>query len=381
MGLLMAMAVLVAEGCRSPERPPDWATAFSLPAAAMGSIHPGLAGAIIGVHGDMLFIGGGANFPDGPPWRGGKKQYQQTLYVYADREGNKIAPATAVQLPFSQAYGANCNTDKGLIVAGGENEAGLLSSVLLISWDIEKATPTIGRLPDLPFAVTNATLTATGGTLYLAGGERQDAVSNELLTLDLTAPDQGWKIHGKLPYAVSHACLVAQHDGVYLIGGRKRNPGGVSDFYDGVWCYDIALGTWAERAPLPKPLSAAAALAYPPQDILLISGDDGRTFRQVEGAIAAIAQEADAQRRIRLEEQKIDLLENHPGFDRSVWRYHTGTNTWHRAGQIPVPAPVTTTATLWQGDIYLPSGEINAGVRSPHVLVGSTQPTSKQADE
>ena len=40
-----------------------------------GQAHPGLAGCYAGHHQGVLLVAGGANFPDGMPWDGGKKQY------------------------------------------------------------------------------------------------------------------------------------------------------------------------------------------------------------------------------------------------------------------------------------------------------------------
>ncbi len=50
----------------------DWSDATQLPSQS-GKPHPGLAGAVTGIHNNILLIAGGANFPDGLPWEGGKK--------------------------------------------------------------------------------------------------------------------------------------------------------------------------------------------------------------------------------------------------------------------------------------------------------------------
>lgn len=359
----------------------DWSVAFSLPADKEGKTHLGFAGPIVGVHNEVLLIGGGANFPGGMPWQGYKKEYGHTLYAYGHDDDGQAELLGVWPLPDTSAYGANCHTPQGVVVAGGENESGLLADVLLIAWDTETKEPTFRSLPDLPEALTNASLALLGHTLYLAGGEKQDAVSNELLALDLSQPETGWQLQATLPYPVSHACLVAQANGLYLMGGRKRNPGDVSDFYDSVWRYRPAIEEWTARAPLPEARSAATAVALGDGEILFIGGDDGGTFLQVEAAIAAISNETDSARRSALDAQKTALLEGHPGFDGSVWQYYIDDDTWQRRDEITLAAPVTTTATWWQGSLYLPSGEIRAGVRSPDVLVGKGRGSAQATEQ
>jgi N-acetylneuraminic acid mutarotase len=43
-------------------------------------------------------------------------------------------------------------------------------------------------------------------------------------------------------------------------------------------------------------------------------------------------------------------------------------NEWKQLGEIPFPAPVTTTAIKWNKQIIIPGGEIRAGVRTPYIL-------------
>ncbi len=377
MGLLILMAMPLAKGCgvASPDQL-DWTIGFSLPADNAGNPHLGLAGPVVGVHQDVLFIGGGANFPGGMPWRGHAKAYSQALYVYVqDREG-MAQLQTVSELPEGWAYAAHSNTPQGVVVAGGENENGLLAGVMRIAWDAAAQQPSYSSLPDLPVPTTNASMALWDNILYFAGGEQQYAVSDKLFALDLTQPEAGWKLEASLPYSVSHACLVAHEGGLYLLGGRKRNPGDVSDFYNAVWRYDVTRNAWEARAPLPKAISAATAVALADGELLLIGGDDGGTFLQVEAAIAAAAQESDSTRRAAIDSKKIALLEGHPGFGGTVWRYHIGKDTWQQQADIPLTTPVTTTATWWGGNLYLPSGEVRAGVRSPDVLVGTWTETN-----
>jgi N-acetylneuraminic acid mutarotase len=60
----------------------------------------------------------------------------------------------------------------------------------------------------------------------------------------------------------------------------------------------------------------------------------------------------------------------HKGFPRDVLVYDPQKNTWTRSGEVPFSI-VTTTATTWQGDVVIPSGEQRPGVRTPAVWTGT----------
>jgi len=75
-------------------------------------------------------------------------------------------------------------------------------------------------------------------------------------------------------------------------------------------------------------------------------------------------------------ESKNLLQENHPGFCKEVFRYQIKTDKWTKIGSLPFPTPVTTTAVKWGGTVYIPSGEIKAGVRSSKILSVKPIPTA-----
>ena len=61
-----------------------------------------------------------------------------------------------------------------------------------------------------------------------------------------------------------------------------------------------------------------------------------------------------------------ELKDDHPGFPRKSFAYHTITDTWVSAGETP-KNHVTTIAVRWDNSIIIPSGEIRPRVRSPKV--------------
>ncbi len=61
-------------------------------------------------------------------------------------------------------------------------------------------------------------------------------------------------------------------------------------------------------------------------------------------------------------------LAEHPGFPRDVLRFDVRAETWTAlpAGSVPF-SRATVTATQWNGQWIIPTGEARPGVRSPEV--------------
>jgi N-acetylneuraminic acid mutarotase len=107
--------------------------------------------------------------------------------------------------------------------------------------------------------------------------------------------------------------------------------------------------------------------------LLVISGDNGQTFTQVEQFNKAIAEAKTEAEKRTLQAQKTKLLGNHPGFTKDVLLYNTITDQWHLLDKIPTTGQVTTTAVKWGNEIYIPSGEVRAGVRTADIWKGTIQ--------
>jgi len=353
----------------------SWKVAATIPPPPGAAQQFGLAGAWAGINNDVLLIAGGANFPDGMPWLGGKKKYYSDVYAFRKKDGSLTAIKNSFQLPFPIAYGASCTTPQGIICAGGENESGLSNKVILLKWNKKENNIVIKDLPKLPFAVSNASITATENRVYLAGGEiKEGGVSTSFLSIDLNDIASGWKELPSLPKPVSHSVLVVQSAGkdlfVYLIGGRKRTASGISELYSSVFAYDVKKEKWEEKSSLPHVLSAGTGVSFGNNKILLFGGDKGETFHKTELLIAAINAEKDATKKEALNQQKIGLQTTHPGFSKEVLQYNTLTNDWNVIDTIPFAVPVTTTAVKCGKNVFITSGEIKAGVRTPQVLEG-----------
>src|SRR5690606_15601147 len=64
----------------------------------------------------------------------------------------------------------------------------------------------------------------------------------------------------------------------------------------------------------------------------------------------------------------LNHLNSHPGFGKQLMAFNTITNEIYSAGKLPKPGQVTTTAVKWGNEVFVPSGEIRPGVRTPGSL-------------
>lgn len=358
-----------------------WEIAAELPADSGQQQSLGFAGPINGVHHNVLFIAGGANFPNGMPWQGGKKKYYNNIVVYILKNRKLVPLKKSFILPLHIAYSASCNTPKGVLYAGGENENGISNKVWLMQWDIKTEKFLFKELPSLPIPVSNAAATLVGHTVYIAGGETISGVSSQFLSLNLNGIAAGWKQLAEIPQPVSHTVLMASseegNNTIYLCGGRKKNSNSISDLYNNVFEYDVTANRWQEKASLPYALSAGTGILYDANHIILFGGDKGVVFHKTETLIAAINAEKDKEKKQELIIKKNKLQLEHPGFSNEVLLYNIKTNGWNVIGTIPFATPVTTTAVKTKFCFFIPSGEIKAGIRSPNILSVKILPKTK----
>ena len=347
--------------------------AGELPPVNGQSISLGVAGPVTGVHGNMMLVAGGANFPDSMPWQGGKKKYYNNISLFTKKGNHFTAVASKFILPESIAYAASSSTPVGVFYAGGENESGISDKTFLLKWD--KATNSLltESLPALPVAITNASATSYNNIVFIAGGESPAGVSDKMWSLDLSNIAPGWKELPSIPKPVSHAVFIAvKSEGVlklYLLGGRRKTAKGISELFDHVYKFNTTKNQWSESEPLPYPLSAGTGVAAGSAGIVLFGGDRGTTFSKVEAYIAAISKATSESEKQQLIQQKNQLLAAHPGFSKEILFYDITTGKCKTAGTITYSTPVTTTAFWWDNKAVVPSGEIKAGVRTPQILM------------
>ena len=361
----------------------NWSVPVQMPPAPGANKQPGLAGVFAGISNDVLIVAGGSNFADNAmPWQGGKKLYYSDVYVLEKGKDGVFAwlkPQTE-HLPQRIAYGASATIPEGIVCAAGETETNKGSAdVFLMNWDSNKKDVVFVSLPSLPLALTNACMTGIGRTLYLIGGESKGKPSAKCFTLSMADKNRQWTPIADLPAAMSHSVAVAQSNGkyscVYVIGGRGSTASGISDLHGYTFCYDPWHNKWIELGNVtdgkrPTNISAAVAVAEGAHNILLIGGDKGIIFHQIETYRSLIAKAETDKEKQNLQQQKLRLLNHHPGFSKDVYEFNTINRVWKKAGVLPFYGQVTTVAVMWNNAIFIPGGEIKPGTRTAAISMG-----------
>lgn len=332
----------------------------------------GVAGPVTGTVNNYLVVAGGANFPEAMPWKGGAKKYQDQIFIYQQTNSKLNLKSKTQQLPAPVAYAAVCNSPQGIVYAGGENAEGISNKTWFLQWNQQQQTVLIKSYPDLPIPLTNSSAVCVNNSVYLMGGETGNATSTAFYFLDLAQIEKGWQGLGNIPQPLSHLVLTSVKNSnataLYVMGGRQKNPSGVSTFSNKTYRYHIQNNTWETLADMPYALSAGTGVEWNNNQIVLFGGDRGIVFNQVEQLLVAIANETHPEKKQELIHQKNQLQEAHPGFSKEILAYDVHTNHWNQMGKLTQETPVTTTAFIWNSAVYIPSGEVKAGVRSKHIL-------------
>jgi len=357
----------------------------SLPANGQQSSHPnfsllpdvpaeiGLGGPLVGTHDGVLIVAGGANFPT-PLTEGGSKVWHDDVFVLLPGEEQWI---TGQKLPRPLAYASCTSTARGIVVVGGSDADQVYSTVFRMRWDIRSKQVLFESLPDLPAASAFGSAESIGDIVYLCQGKHQKSdlqLNGGFWKLDLADVDGGWQSLPEHPGEVRFKMSTAVQKGpggenqLFLFSGTSTRETDQGDprftaYTDG-YRYAPREQKWFEVASLPLlddprhlageekfiderwPISASCAESVGSRTILTFSGSTDRYILDDHGKVLPPA--------VR------------PQFLPRVLSYDTVTDRWSDVGRMLVGV-VTTEAVHWQGQIVIPSGETQPGIRTPKV--------------
>jgi N-acetylneuraminic acid mutarotase len=367
--ILSILWILTANSQHKSNQLTNWKNVGEFP-ATKGISSLGLAGQSAGVFGNIMIVAGGTNFPDKMPWEGGKKVYYDDVFLYTKNAKGILTLSGNHKLPMNLGYAATVSTELGLLMAGGENETGILNKVMILK--VFKDDEELAFLPDLPIPLTNAMAVVYQSSVYVMGGETVSKVSDKVFVMDLNNTKNGWTSLPPLPNPISHGVAVffngQKTKGIYVLAGRAKKQNGISDLYSANHFFDINTKQWTLKAPLPYGLSAGTGLLDPTGRVLLFGGDRGEVFSKVEAVVAQKNKETDSFVIETLDKKRMVLQSTHPGFSHEILAYDIERDRWDAIGSLPFPTPVTTHAFMWDGFIMIPGGEVRAGVRTPHIF-------------
>lgn len=367
----------------------------------------GFNGSFIGVHNNALIIAGGANFPDQPVWEGGQKQWYHNIFVLESVDDRKYQwyHNANLKLPRPLAYGLSIQTEEGIICIGGNNAQGTYGEAFLLKWNSGKKELEIDKLPDLPVPLSAMGGDKIGNVIYVIGGQKDAAgpATGSFFSLDLSLKNTDnfqWKNLEPWPGpARINPVVVAQNNGrvdaLYLFSGRDYQPDQPfpHQLHSDVYMYNPKSEEWTQKQDIPSNdtpgieggfLGAAPALKYGGSHILIFGGAGGpnqylNKRMELQAKIDGLQKDlsgdsAEIATAIANIDHQLNELVKNTAFSTTIWAYHTITDTWVKAGSLPPPAQVVTSAVLFDGKIVIPGGEIAPGVRTPLVTQGSFKP-------
>ncbi|MBO9613283.1 MAG: sodium/solute symporter [Dyadobacter sp.] len=314
----------------------------------------GFAGTYAGVSNGALIVAGGANFPgNAGPWGNAPKTWYDAVFVLENPSGKW---KKAGKLPRAAGYGISLTTPEGVFCLGGADGLRHYSQAFYLRWQNGQITTT--PLPALPVPLAYASGALLGDKIYVAGGTSapSDTVAlNRFWEFDLH--QKQWTELPALPGNGRILAVAGAQDGrFFLFSGAELRYNAVTDavqrsYLKECLAYNPVSRTWKRMADLPHAVVAAPSPAYAAgqSHLLVIGGDDGVYAQRV-----------------------MELREKHPGFRSEVMAYHSITDTWASLGAFPGrKAAVTAPLVTWNGQVVIPSGEIQPGIRTPRVIAGS----------
>lgn len=366
----------------------------------------GLNGSFVGIHNDVLIIAGGANFPDTPVWNGGKKAWHSSIYVLEKHETNsKWYQETSVKLTRALAYGVSISTPQGVLCIGGDNESEVFKDVFLLKWNKKNKKIEIKELPPMPVHLSNMGGSIVEDTVYIVGGQesKNTGATNHFLSLNLaptlTRKVYTWKQLENFPGKKRvQPVVVGQSNGhqdcLYVFSGTLYDPTAkiTHTMLDDVYAYDPHKKEWTQKNSIPTNgtpgvkggyIAAAPAIKMGDAHLAIFGGAGGNRQHlskriPIWEKIKNLKSEESQNDKIISKIDSLKSIDNEllktTRFDRTVWAYHTITDTWSKRGELPGDTQVVTKALDWNGDIIIPGGEIHPGVRTPKIIVATQKP-------
>ncbi|MEE6283069.1 kelch repeat-containing protein [Georgenia sp. MJ170] len=142
--------------------------------------------------------------------------------------------------------------DGKVLVLGGSTAP--FSGAVASAWSYDPGTDAWQALPDMPTARGGATAQVLDGSVYVAGGMTSNGASTDVVErFDLASGT--WSTVPAMAVARDNPGSAVVDDVLYVFGGRTRLANGQSPAptLGSVEAFDLATGTWQERAPLPTP--------------------------------------------------------------------------------------------------------------------------------
>lgn len=342
-----------------------------LPAETASSASIGYAGMLGGAHNGVLLAAGGANFPEGVPWEGGKKVWTDAIFILQNGQWR----LSSTKLPMPLGYSASVATPQGVLCIGGNNENRISDEVFLMAYNSGTKEVDITEYPKLPEPLAFSSAVVVDDFVYVIGGNNEGGSTNLFYRLSLK--NQQWEQLADFPGSARalHTAAVQEtqtNKKIFVIGGRNEKAGQKSETLTNYLSYDFKDQTWADEGELlikdaPRVLMGASAEVMGSMHIMVYGGSDAVLFDELENIgleLAAISTDSIG---TQLTSRRDEILNNHPGFSKDILAYNTITKKWFVYATLPSEIPVTALAFKNNDEFTIVSGEVSPGIRTSGV--------------
>ncbi len=345
-----------------PNLPADNTTAESL----------GYAGMFGGDHNGVFLVAGGANFPNGLPWEGGKKIWSKHIYIF-EKEQWRLSQK---ELPMPLAYSASVVTEKGILCIGGNNDILISNKVFLLAYNVASKKVTILEYPSLPEPLAFASAILVDDFVYVVGGNNMKRSTNSFYRLNLKSKQNWEKLKDFPGVPRSFHCVSVQetstHKKLFVIGGRNELTGQKSETLTNYLSYDFKEQTWKDEGDLSvdgkvKVLMGASAETMGSMHIMVYGGSDEVLFDELETISIELGASKNDSIINALKNRRDAILNNHAGFSKEILAYNTITKKWFVYDTLSEKIPVTALSFKYKDDFVMVSGEVSPGIRTPKV--------------
>ncbi|MCK0123787.1 sodium/solute symporter [Gelidibacter sp. F2691] len=344
----------------------------ALPAVHNTAESIGYAGMLGGAYNGVIIAAGGANFPEGKPWEGGKKVWSNAIFILENGQWR----LSKTQLPMPLGYSASVTIKEGVLSIGGNNETEITDKVYLLSYNKGLKEIELKEYPKLPEPLAFSSAVVDGDYVYVVGGNNTNGSTNAFYRLSLKNK-KNWEKLENFPGAARalHATAIQETQTtkkLFVIGGRQEIPGQKSNALTNYLTYDFKKQTWADEGDLlvkdtPKVLMGASSEVMGSMHIMVYGGSDAVLFDELENIGLQLPTASNDTLANQLTARRDDILNNHPGFSNEILAYNTITKRWFVYDAIDTKIPVTALTFKTNDDFVIVSGEVSPGVRTSGV--------------
>lgn len=344
----------------------------SLPALEDGRPSLGFAGMMGGSHNDVLIASGGANFPDGLPWEGGKKIYSNKIYILKDGQWR----LSKQSLPIPLAYGASVTIPEGVLVMGGEDQKLTRDTVFLMRFNGSTDQIEIVDYPPLPEPLAYSAAVLEDGFVYIVGGKNSKKSVNSLYRLSLKEKSKWEKLNDFPgdPRALHNAAVQDTKDSrkLFVIGGRNQIAGKKSKALSNYLSYDFEESNWKNEGDIiinnkPRVLMGASSETMGSMHLMVYGGSDEVLFDKLENIALKLGAAQNDTLAAKLIEKRDNILNTHPGFSKEILAYNAITEKWFVYDSLSTQIPVTSLSFKENDEFFIISGEVSPGIRTPKI--------------